>query len=607
MPGIAGFISTALERPGSADLGTMVRTMLHEPDYATGCVVVEQLGVSAGWVCHGNSYSDCLPIWNASRDVCLLFVGEEFSAVTGRDPRDSEPHVDPELAAGLVHRYEREGEAFFARLNGLFCGLLIDLRRKEVVLFNDRYGLGRLYCHQGAGVFYFASEAKALLKVLPELRELDMHGLGEYFACGTTLRNRTLFSGISLLPAGSNWRFDGARPPRETTYFNRGAWESRPSLPEADYYEKLNGAFRRVLPKYLDSEGTMAMSLTGGLDSRMIMAWANGDMGRLQCYSHRGMFNECVDARLARRVAEACGCPHRVIRVGEEFVRDFPGLATRTIHLTDGTMDVTGAAGLYANRVAREIARVRMTGNYGGEILRGVVMLRPSKLRNSYFDPDFGSLIARGGETLAEESRVPRTSFVAFKQTPWHHYPRFALESSQWTIRSPYLDNELVSLAYQAPKDVRANQRLAERLISDGNPSLAAFPTDRGPLGRHGVLGRVREVYQELTFKADYAYDYGMPQWVVNADRIMNRLHLERLFLGRHKYYHFRFWYRNQLAPFVRDILLDPRALQRPYLDRKRVIDMVTAHVNGRGNYTVEITSLLTSELLQRQLIESIA
>jgi len=33
---------------------------------------------------------------------------------------------------------------------------------------------------------------------------------------------------------------------------------------------------------------------------------------------------------------------------------------------------------------------------------------------------------------------------------------------------------------------------------------------------------------------------------------------------------------------------------------------MVEAHVAGRGNYTIEITSLLSTELMQRQLIDGI-
>jgi asparagine synthase (glutamine-hydrolysing) len=226
------------------------------------------------------------------------------------------------------------------------------------------------------------------------------------------------------------------------------------------------------------------------------------------------------------------------------------------------------------------------------------------KLRNPFFSADFVHRVQEGVATLNAERQCSLTSFIAFKQVPWHHYARLALESSQLTVRSPYLDNDLVALAYQAPCDHSSNLNLAARLIADGNPALARFPTDRGPLGRSGVQGRLAEKYQELTFKADYAYDYGMPHWLANLDRVLAPLHLERMFLGRHKYYHFRYWYRNQLAAFVKEVLLDTRTLARPYFDGRRVERMVKDHTAGRGNYTSEIHLLLTTELIERQLIE---
>ena len=35
------------------------------------------------------------------------------------------------------------------------------------MLFNDRFGLQRIYYHEGKDAFYFAAEAKAILKVQP--------------------------------------------------------------------------------------------------------------------------------------------------------------------------------------------------------------------------------------------------------------------------------------------------------------------------------------------------------------------------------------------------------------------------------------------------------
>ena len=114
----------------------------------------------------------------------------------------------------------------------------------------------------------------------------------------------------------------------------------------------------------------------------------------------------------------------------------------------------------------------------------------------------------------------------------------------------------------------------------------------------------VRRLWQEFTFKAEYAYDYGMPQFVAQLDYWLSPLRLEHLFLGRHKFYHFRLWYRKQLASYLKDILLDPRTLNRPYFDRRTIERIVLEHTRGNQNHTNSLHLVLTTELIQRTLVE---
>ncbi len=109
---------------------------------------------------------------------------------------------------------------------------------------------------------------------------------------------------------------------------------------------------------------------------------------------------------------------------------------------------------------------------------------------------------------------------------------------------------------------------------------------------------------REFSFKAEYAYDYGMPNWLARLDGAVRPLHLERLFLGRHKFNHFRVWYRDALGPYVREILLDPRTLKRPYVNGPGLEKAVRDHLAGRANHTTEIHRLLTTELAQRRFAD---
>ena len=107
------------------------------------------------------------------------------------------------------------------------------------------------------------------------------------------------------------------------------------------------------------------MSLTGGLDTRMIMAWQHCKPGSLPCYTFGGMFRDCKDVILSRQVAHACEQPHQVIPVGEEFLARFPHYAERAVYLTDGCVDVSRSPDVYRKR---EGARHR-TGQNDRELM----------------------------------------------------------------------------------------------------------------------------------------------------------------------------------------------------------------------------------------------
>lgn len=606
MPGIVGIIGSDALQESASVLHRMVKTMLYEPFYTSGTYVNDSVGLGVGWVCHAESFADCMPIWNETKDICIIFSGEVFTETSEIERLRVRGHeFNAKNASYLVHLYEERGIQFLEKLNGWFSGVLVDLRQRMVVLFNDRYGLQRIYYHEHATGFYFSSEAKALLKVLPELRELDLGSLGETFSCGCVLENRTLLARIALLSGGSKWTFTGKHGLRKDRYFSPELWERQPILSGVEYYEKLKETFTRLLPKYHVGNRPVAMSLTGGLDGRMIMAWANSPPVTLPCYTFGGAYRDCNDVKIARRVAKLCQQSHETLVVESQFFTEFPSLAEKTVYVSDGTMDVSGSVELYVNRIARKIAPIRLTGNYGSEIVRGNVAFRPGSVNEALLVPEFARLVHMASTTYDRARQCHPVSFIAFKQVPWHHYSRWAVEQSQLTLRSPYLDNELVSLMYQAPPELVQSQEPSFRLIADGNMQLARLPTDRGLSYRPiPLITKGQQSFHEFTAKAEYAYDYGMPQWLAGIDHLLAPLHLERLFLGRHKFYHFRVWYRDQLSQYLKDILLDSRSRNRPYLNGQVLEKMVNSHIEGKRNYTSAIHRILTAELFQRQLIE---
>jgi len=604
MPGIVGLITKMPRDRAEAELLQMVETLCHEDFYVAGTWAEESLGVYVGWVTQKGSFSDGMPLQNERRDVVLVFSGEEYPAPgTARRLKEQGHDFNPDGPSYLVHAYE-EDPRFPAALNGRFHGLLIDKSRGAASLFNDRYGMHRIYYHEAKNAFYFAAEAKAILALRPELRDLDPIGAGEFVSCGCTLEGRTLFKGVSLLPGASKWTFrDGSLKTKEK-YFEIKEWESHGPLDSESYYQEIRSVFSRNLPRYFEGQQHIGMSLTGGLDTRMVLAWHKPQPGALPCYTYGGMRGDCQDVVVARKVAQAFGQPHEVIRAGEEFLAEFPHYAERAVWLTDASVDVSRAPDLYLSEKARQIAPVRMTGLYGGEILRGVRGFKPVGPETGLFTPEFASAMVEAKETYSKFVQDHPVSFAAFKQAPWYHYGILALEQAQLSVRSPFLDNDLVRTAFRGPHSALASDDVCLRLIAEGNMGLRRIPTDRG-VGGVGLLQAASRGFLEFLFKAEYAYDMGMPQWLARADHALSPLGLERLFLGNHKIFHFRTWYRDALAGYVRETLLDSRSLTRWYLNRNGVESMVQRHLKGDRNYTNQIHQVLTLEVVHRLFLES--
>ena len=377
MPGIAGLITKMPKERATTVLSTMLKTLCHEPFYETGTWIDESLGVYVGWAVRPGSFCKGMPVTNETGNVALVFSGEEFSKVEmARNLKDRGHTFCERGPEYLVHEYE-ENEHFPRSLNGTFHGLAADRRHGTATLFNDRYGMHRLCYHESDDAFYFAAEAKAILAVQPKLREANPRSVGEFVACSCVLGDRTLFKNIHVLPAASAWVFRNGGIEKKKSYFHPREWENLGPMDSDSHFRELENVLSKRLPLYFSGDERLGMALTGGFDTRLILAWHSAAPGSLPCYTFGSMFRESHDVRVAREIAKLCQQPYEVITVGEDFLSRFSKFAERTMYITEGQIDLSRTSDLYVSEKARQIAPAKIVGTYGSEIVRHAVMFKP--------------------------------------------------------------------------------------------------------------------------------------------------------------------------------------------------------------------------------------
>lgn len=604
MPGITGIISTSSHEENRPALDKMVKCMMHERFYVLGTYVNEKLGLWIGWVNHEGSFSDCMPVWNETKDICVIFSGEDFADPCEIARLRARGHdCNSENASYLVHLYEEEGDRFFKKLNGWFCGLLIDTRRGKAYLFNDRYGMCRIFIHENKDGLYFSSEAKALLAVLPEARQFDPEGLGEFLTCGCTLGSRSLYKGLNVLPKGALWISEHGEVKKRGSYFNLGEWVGQQRLDEKQFSHRVVESFGDLVKRYSGGPLPVGISLTGGLDSRMIMACLDKIPGGFPCYTFGSMYRDTFDVQTAREVAKACGQPHHELVMGEEFLRDFPRYLEKAVYISDGYLGLSGAAELYVNSLARSLAPVRLTGNYGGELLRGHRAFKYGFPGRGFISLELQPFLHEAQTTFQELENTDAVTFALFNQAPSQGYGRLAIERSQVILRTPFMDNDLVKLVYQAPPRLLVHSELSVAIVSRYKPNLLKIPTDRGLLCDSTTLRSLtRRLHRNALIKAEYWSSHGMPNWLAAISRYGLGRFLEKSFLGRDKFQHFHLWTEKRFAGYIADVLLQGGRDLREFFNFRQVERMIHEHVTGRKNYLDEIDKLLTLTLAHRNL-----
>jgi asparagine synthase (glutamine-hydrolysing) len=611
MPGIVGIL-TAQSLPSAPQLlETMLQSMMHEPFYTKASYVDREHGWYTGNISIEGSFASGTPVLSKARSVALVLAGECFTDTQARAALNNHAHRSGPCDAGdIVDLYEKEGPGFVKRLNGLVSGIVLDARSGKAVLFNDRYGLSRIYYHQDGSGFYFASEAKALLAAFPHLRKMDLKGVADYVCFDCVLDDRSFFSGVKVLPPGALWVHERGRIDKRS-FYDPSQMENQPPLESEEFLERVAATFERAVLRRVEG-GDIAFALTGGLDTRFITACLPRDCRNVTAFTFGGMYRDSTDVRIAREVSKACNIPHHTMHLGREFLANYPSHAARAVYLTDGLADVAIVNNLYLNSMARSLAPIKLSGAFGSQMLgrvRRALRYRPPA--PDLFHTDFMPHVAEASQGLNHWQGEPDLTYFLKRENSWYWSRFIVSELSQFTLRLPFLDNDFVDLLYRAPRNGFNGSEFEVAAITRQRHALLDIRTNKGVGGRvppglsklFQMLNRAR-MLAEAALTRD-SLPHSLHHVIARVDSLaLNPLHLNKLLLGREFFNHYNLWFREELAPYMKAMILDDRTFSRPYWNASHLTTMVNDHVSGRRNNLAEIRKVLTIELIHRELLE---
>jgi asparagine synthase (glutamine-hydrolysing) len=260
----------------------------------------------------------------------------------------------------LLHLLADSGTAALARLAGMFAFALWDSSSRRLLLVRDRLGIKPLYYQILPDGIAFASELKALL-VLGR-PEIDRSAVRDFLFHGYIPAPKTIYQGISKLPAGHTLTWENGRVRIERFWQPPSAIVARS---EDETLQRLDELLREVVPAHTLSDVPVGVFLSGGMDSALTTYYLDGP----RTYSLGFDARDRSELDAARSVARHLDTAHTEMTAR---TADFSAALDAMPHLFD---EPFGDSAAWSNYLVAEFARrevtVALSGEGGDEIFCG--------------------------------------------------------------------------------------------------------------------------------------------------------------------------------------------------------------------------------------------
>jgi asparagine synthase (glutamine-hydrolysing) len=181
--------------------------------------------------------------------------------------------------------------------------LAISATRNHIVGANDAVGLGNLFLWQGKDCAAIATSASALAKTFE--CAFDHRGMFQQMTVGHRLLRRTAFEDIDLTPPGSRVILRDGRHRLHSAAATK-------HVGFGDQIEDGRDAILAAVARCLNAEPQCAIELSGGLDSRMILAAIPSER-RVGRTAYTIGYSNSADVQIARSLAKDARLDHKII------------------------------------------------------------------------------------------------------------------------------------------------------------------------------------------------------------------------------------------------------------------------------------------------------
>ncbi len=554
------------------------------------------------------------PIFNEDQSICIVFNGEIYNYRELREDLIRRGHQfrtssDTEV---IVHLYEEHGIDCVKKLNGMFAFAIWDANKDRLFISRDRLGEKPLYYAYNNQTLIFGSELKALLSH-PECRpELDLEVLEMYLSYGYVPEPYCIYKGIRKLPAANSLTL-------ENNSLNLHRYWSLPELTGTDkrpfevVRDELELLIRDSIRLRLRSDVPVGAFLSGGIDSSLIVALAAEESeSQLQTFSVGFTEQDYDELKYAKMVADRYGTNHHEIFMENLDPDLFPKLVTQ---FDEPFSDPSAIPTYYVTGSAAKNVKVCISGNAGDELFCGYSRYNrepmekgfeafPNALRQTLFNGSANLLpnsfpgkgrMRRAAETGSRRWQRMVGPFDFFERMNLYNEEHKHLAQDSVELFKPYFEGTDLD---EISSRMLADQRTYlpdDILVKVDRNSMWHSLEVRVPFLDH----RIVEFANQLPFS--FKNQNGIQKHIIK-EVLKGKVPNEIMTRPKKGFgLPLKYWLKDSLKNFSREMLDSSDSRIHQYLDRKEVSRLIDQHSEGHRDLSKRIWTLLWLEQWCRQ------
>lgn len=509
------------------------------------------------------------------------------------------------------------GMSVIPRLNGMFAIVAYDNLERKLYLSRDRYGVKPLYYWFNGKVLCFASEIKAILKHPAYRINVNHSALNEYFTFQNVFSYHTLFDGVTMLPPANTICIEvSSTAVKHNSWWDYDFTQTDDKMSFGDAKEETERLFRQAVTRQMVADVPVGSYLSGGMDSGSITAIASSHVDRLSTFTCGFDMSEVTgveanydERRDAELMANHFKTEHfeQVMNAGD-LRWSLPKLV---YHLEDLRLGMS-YPNYYISRLASKFVKVCLQGTGGDELFGGYpwryYRVFDSLNQEQFFDQYYGfwqrlvpdqekqSLFTNSSFAkidVDEPRRVFERVFTFNKKltysTPEDHIinslyfeaktflPGLFLVGDKLAMahgleeRFPFMDNDLVDFAMKIPVRHKLGNLEEEIKRIDENETF-----DKKRLTSYRSFDDGKSVLRKAM--SDF-----IPEKIINRKKQGFSAPDES-------------WYRGENASYIRELLLDRKAICTEFINGDYIRKIVKEHTEQHINHRLLIWSFMNFE-----------